>query len=225
MINYKLQSFFFIVLSTSILACNGQAKKAEQATAVSASTNNKIVGGGCDGCELMYVDMPATIKATDTSSAWNEAGKRLLAKGVVYLPDGKTAAPGIIIYYWQTDSKGYYSPSDTQSAKSRIHGHIRGWVKTDERGRYALYTIRPAPYPNLGSPAHIHFSIKEPSITDEYYIDDIVFEGDSLVNTTYRNSMPNRAGNGITKIKMQEGLQIAERNIILGLNIPNYPKK
>jgi protocatechuate 3,4-dioxygenase beta subunit len=28
----------------------------------------------------------------------------------------------------------------------KIDGHIRGWVKTDERGTYSIYTIRPTPY-------------------------------------------------------------------------------
>ncbi len=206
-----------------IISCTGQTKNTDSAPVNTTTAVNKIVGGGCDGCELMYVDMPKQIKAVDTSTAWNELGQRLVATGIVYNAGGKTTAPGIVIYYWQTNNEGYYKPVSTQSADSKIHGHIRGWVQTDEHGRYAIYTIRPGPYPNLGAPAHIHFSIKEPQIKDEYYIDDIVFEDDKLVNENYRSNMTNRAGNGITKIKMENGLQIAERNIFLGLNIPNYP--
>ena len=78
-----------------------------------SATNDTIrqVGGGCDGCELMYVGMPKHITAIDTSAGWTEKGKRLLVKGTVYQRDGKTPAPNTIIYYWHTDSNGYYSPA------------------------------------------------------------------------------------------------------------------
>lgn len=213
-----------IIVPGLIVSCTGQTKNANTATASSTASGN-IVGGGCDGCELMYVDMPTHIKSVDTSSAWFGPGQRLIATGIVFKLDGKTVAPGVIIYYWQTNQEGYYAPASTQSVQAKIHGQIRGWAKTDEQGRYTIYTIRPGPYPGLGSPAHIHFSIKEPHLADEYYIDDIVFEDDTLVNKSYRTSMPNRAGNGITKIKMKDAVQIAERNITLGLNIPHYPAK
>ena len=30
-------------------------------------------------------------------------------------------------------------------ATSKRHGHIRGWIKTDDNGNYSIYTIKPAP--------------------------------------------------------------------------------
>ena len=148
-----------------------------------------------------------------------------MIKGTVYKIDGKTTAPHTIIYYWQTDDNGYYTPKDGMDEKAKRHGHIRGWVKTDDNGRYAIYTIRPAPYPGDRTPAHIHLSVKEPDIDDAYYIDEFVFDDDKFLTGEKRKAMENRGGSGILKVSVSGDLQIAEDNIILGLHIPNYPRK
>jgi len=109
--------------------------------------------------------------------------------------------------------------------KAKRHGHIRGWVKSDENGKYSIYTIRPAPYPSNDMPAHIHTSIKEPSIDNEYYIDAFVFDDDVLLTDKERKSAENRGGNGILSLERQKDMDVAEHDIILGLNIPNYPKR
>ena len=217
---YKLG--FCILLLDILAACNGQVKHNNQKPAQVAAT--KIVGGGCDGCEIMYVGMPKNINATDTSAGWREKGQQLLVTGTVYKPDGNTPAPDIIIYYWQTDNNGYYSPKDGMDEKAKRHGHIRGWVKTDEMGEYSIYTIRPAPYPNADIPAHIHTSIKEPDFENEYYIDEFVFDDDKLLTAEKRKALENRGGSGILVVQLFNGLQIAEHNIFLGLNIPGYPQ-
>jgi protocatechuate 3,4-dioxygenase beta subunit len=108
--------------------------------------------------------------------------------------------------------------------KAKRHGHIRGWVKTDDSGKYSIYTIRPAPYPNSDIPAHIHTSIKEPDIANEYYIDEFVFDDDRLLTIEKRRTLENRGGSGVLRVLISDELQISEHNIILGLNIPNYPK-
>ena len=211
-----------LLLCILVTNCNGQPV---QRSLAATSAGSALVGGGCEGCELMYVGMPKDIPATDTSAGWTEKGQQLVVSGTVFRRDGKTPAPGVIIYYWQTDNEGYYSPAKGLDPKARQHGHIRGWVKTDDRGRYAIYTIRPAPYPNADMPAHIHTSIKEPDIANEYYIDDFVFDDDSLLTAEKRRALENRGGSGILKVAKQGGLQVADHNITLGLNIPNYPDK
>ncbi|MEO6069440.1 MAG: hypothetical protein ABIN57_05415 [Chitinophagaceae bacterium] len=183
------------------------------------------MGGGCDGCELMYVGTPTNINSVDTSAGWNEKGQKLLVRGTVFKLDGKTPAPDVIIYYWQTDNNGYYSPKEGMDENAKRHGHIRGWVKTGVDGTYSIYTIRPAPYPNNTMPAHIHTSIKEPNISNEYYIDEFVFDDDPLLTGAKRKALENRGGSGILKVLTSGDLQIAAHNIILGLHIPNYPVK
>lgn len=186
----------------------------------------QIVGGGCDGCELMYAGMPADISSTDTSAGWYEAGQKLIVSGTVFQPDGKTPAPGIIIYYWQTDNNGYYSPKPGMEEKTKRHGHIRGWVKTDGSGNYTINTIRPAPYPNQDEPAHIHLSVKEPDIANEYYTDEIVFDDDKLlIPALKKRPQENRGGSGIVRVLLKDSIQVAEHDIVLGLNIPGYPGK
>ncbi|MFT3827605.1 MAG: hypothetical protein QM731_27025 [Chitinophagaceae bacterium] len=206
----KKTFYLFPALLLLLITCKAQ------------TDNSKLAGGGCDGCEIMYVGMPANIKAVDTSAGWHEAGQKLLVKGTVYKKDGKTPAPDVIIYYWQTDNNGYYSQATGMPPKARRHGHIRGWVKTGANGHYAIYTIRPAPYLREEMPAHIHLSIKEPNI-NEYYIDEFVFDDDKLLTAKKRQKLENRGGNGILKITTSGNLQVAEHAIILGLNIPNYP--
>ncbi|MES2410633.1 MAG: intradiol ring-cleavage dioxygenase, partial [Bacteroidota bacterium] len=106
------------------------------------------------------------------------------------------------------------------------HGHIRGWMKTDKGGKYTLNTIRPAPYPNTDQPAHIHWLIKEPDVKNEYWTDDLMFEDDKLLLPYIKTHKPgNWGGNGIVKIVLKDKIQIAEKDFILGLNVPNYPEK
>ncbi len=208
------------IIALTILISSG----CKNSNPVSAqSETKKPVGGGCDGCELMYAGMPKNINAIDTSVGWYEKGQKLLVTGTVYKKDGKTPAPDVIIYYWHTDNNGYYSPQEGMNQVAKRHGHIRGWIKTDKDGQYSLYTIRPAPYPNEKLPSHIHTSIKEPGIENEYYIDEFVFDDDILLTADKRSKLENRGGNGILKIILQREMQIAHHDIILGLNIPDYP--
>ena len=220
------RNFLIIALSFFLLSCKGQTKSIEQNVQAPTNGNKKLVGGGCDGCEIMFIGMPKSINSVDTSAGWSEKGKKLLITGTVLKLDGKTPAPNVVIYYWQTDNNGYYSPKDGMDPAVKKHGHITGWVKTDEKGNYAIYTIRPAPYPNDVLPAHIHFSVKEPDVPNEYYLDDINFDDDKLLIPHLKKyPQENRGGSGIVRVLLKDDLQIAEHDIVLGLNIPNYPSE
>lgn len=210
-----------ILLTSTLTNCKGQTKTEKNKI---ETGQKKLVGGGCDGCELMYIGMPKNMMSIDTSAGWTEKGQKLLITGTVYQLGGKIPAPNVIIYYWQTDNNGYYSPKEGMEEQAKRHGHIRGWVKSDINGKYSIYTIRPAPYPNDVMPAHIHTSIKEPNIDDEYYIDEFVFDDDILLTGEKRKALENRGGSGILRVLIDKERQIAEHNIILGLNIPNYPE-
>lgn len=200
--------------------CYGQQKTEVSSTAQAM----KKVGGGCDGCEEMYIGMPEHFSAADTSLGWYDQGQKLLVTGTVYQLDGRTPAPNILIYYYQTDATGQYPKRTGLDERVRHHGSIRGWIKTDEQGKYAIYTIRPASYPGRKDPAHIHVLIKEPGIDNEYYLDDFVFDDDPLVfEQKKKRPFENRGGSGILRALVAGNVQIAEHNIILGLNIPDYP--
>ncbi|MEO6584638.1 MAG: hypothetical protein ABIO05_09955 [Ferruginibacter sp.] len=201
-----------ICILSNITSCTGQVHRTGKDVAV---------GGGCDGCEIMYKGMPGNITATDTSSAWNGPGYKLILNGKVFKADGTTPAAGIIIYYWQTNQAGFYAKGATPFLQTP-HGAIRGWVKTNATGQFTIYTIRPAPYPNAKIPAHIHTSIKEPGLT-EYYIDDFVFNDDPLLTVEKRSALENRGGSGILQLTEANGALYGNCKIILGKNIPGYP--
>lgn len=219
--SWKVRSLVGIVILHLVISCHGQTKNSNQ-----TNTEPRKVGGDCEEgyCELIYLGIPKEIDSSDTSAGWHETGKKLLIKGKVYQRDGKTPASEVIVYYHHTDNEGYYSPRNDKPENQTRHGHIRGWVKTDKRGTYSIYSIRPGPYPNQGLPAHIHLIIKEPDL-NEYWIDDITFQDDSLLLPFLQKhpSTNARGGSGTVKVVSTADLQIAEHKIILGLNIPNYP--
>jgi protocatechuate 3,4-dioxygenase, beta subunit len=203
-------------LPLSLLSCKGSAEKGL------ASSQTKMVGGGCDGCELIYQGLPQQLNWQTKISPAAEPGEPMEISGVIYQPDGITHAPNIILYVYHTDAQGYYSPVDTQPQASRRHGHLRGWMKTNASGEYKFVSIKPAPYPKRYDPAHIHPTIKEPS-KNEYYIDEYRFDDDPLITKDYRSKAENRGGSGIIELsKNDRGIWVGRRNIILGLGVPNY---
>lgn len=213
---------YYVILLGLVTGCNGQTKDMNNPSNIN---ENKFVGGPFENAEFMYIGMPDKISSIDTSAGWTQKGQKLLITGTIFKLDGKTPAPNVKLYYYHTDINGYYANREGLDQRVVRHGYIRGWVKSDENGKYSIYTVRPAPYPNEEMPAHIHPAIKEPDIDKEYYIDEFVFDDDKLLTGKPRRAMENRGGSGILRVLVSGDLQIAEHNIVLGLNIPNYPKK
>lgn len=214
---------FLLLAAAGIISCNGQKKNPGQPNNTSAVNGEKTIGGGCDGCEMMYIGMPENIDAEDTSAAWHEGNRKLVITGQVFQLDGKTPAPNVIIYYWHTDDKGLYTAGSQTPAEAKAHGRFRGWVKTDEMGKYSIKTARPAAYPNDVIPQHIHLSVKEPGLSNEYYV-DLFFDDDPLyLKHKKKYGKADRGGTEILRVVLDGNIEIAEHNIILGLNIPNYP--
>lgn len=185
-----------------------------------ASTS--VIGGGCDGCEGIYENMPQQLSWDTSLTSAAEPGERMEISGIIYQLDGQTPASNVILYIYHTDAKGFYSPAPNMTGLARRHGHLRGWIKTGANGEYKFATIRPAPYPKADIPAHIHPIVKEPD-KNEYYIDEYVFDDDPLLTNEKRAKLENRGGSGIVHLtRSSEGTWIGKRNIVLGLNIPNY---
>ena len=188
------------------------------------SGNNKVerkVGSYCEDCEMMFEGMPKNLSWKFTIAGSDEPGERLIIYGTVYKIDGKTPAPDVILYVYHTDNNGNYTPAPKQ-AEAKRHGHLRGWMKTNDQGRYEFTTIRPASYPGRKDPQHIHPIIKEPN-TSLYWIDEYLFDDDPLLTEDQRKRQEKRGGSGIIKLtKNDKGIWVGERNIILGKNIPGY---
>ncbi|MGF1925577.1 MAG: intradiol ring-cleavage dioxygenase, partial [Bacteroidia bacterium] len=167
----KYKNLLLLMLPLACFSCNGQNNQQRFVK------QEKI-----DQTPSELYGMPKMINSIDTSAGFNLTGQKLLLTGTVFKVDGKTPAPNVVIYYYQTNTKGAYEHKADEprsippNSEGQTHGYIRGWVKTDKDGKYAIYTIRPAAYATQDSPAHIHPIIIEPNRNESYYIDDFVFD-------------------------------------------------
>ena len=183
------------------------------------------VGGSCEGCKAVFESPVPFEKLSweDTLPDYNEPGPKMIISGVVYHADGKTTAKDVVLYIYHTGQDGEYKNRNNEQGWAKRHGDIRGWMKTNEKGQYRFYTLKPASYPNSNALKHIHPVIKEPG-KNEYYIDEFIFDDDPFLTPEIRKQpLENRGGNGIIKLIIENGIQQGERNIYLGKNIPNYP--
>ena len=203
---------FILILFLTVTSCQSQTKKTD---------TNKLVGGPCEGCEAIFEYGNQKLTSTDTLPDFEKNEPKLKLTGTVFEKDGKTPAENVILYIYQTDRKGIYATKGNEKGWAKRHGYIRGWIKTDKSGEYTFYTFRPASYPNGIEPEHIHITVKEPN-KNEYYIDEFVFDDDPMLTQKERNELENRGGSGIVKPILKDGILTVNRDIILGLNIPNY---
>lgn len=169
----------------------------------------------CEGCEAAAERAPGSLN-WDVDISRRHRGQPLILDGTIVKPDGLTPASGIVIYMHQTNAQGLYANGSSESIWSRRHGRLRGWAITDAQGRYRFATIKPAPYPDMTMPAHIHLYIIEPD-RRPYYIDDVVFDGEHKVDAAYRAAQELRGGSGIVRLtRTADGKSLrATRNIIL----------
>jgi len=113
----------------------------------------------------------------------HEAGTPLLFQGQVRGVD-RTPLAAATVDFWQADDQGYYS----QFAPGIPEWNLRGRISADGDGRFAIQTIRPAPYqiPTDGAtgaliraanwhawrPAHLHLKVSAPGhvlVTSQLY--------------------------------------------------------
>lgn len=180
------------------------------------------VGGSCEGCEALFEYGSKKLASIDTLPDYKDPGPKLEISGIIYQADGKTPAKDVILYIYHTDQKGIYPQKGNETGWAKRHGYLRGWIKTNADGKYKFYTLRPASYPNSRAPQHIHPVIKELT-RNEYYIDEYLFTDDPFLDENEKANQQKRGGSGIiTLTKKQDGSWVGNRDIILGLNIPNY---
>jgi protocatechuate 3,4-dioxygenase, beta subunit len=209
---------YILINLFSLTACSQNSPKEKD-------DPKQLIGGRCEGCEAVF-ESPIPfdkLSWTDTLPDYNEPGPKMMISGVIYQADGKTPAKDIVLYIYHTDQKGEYTDKYKGKGWERRHGYIRGWMKTNEKGQYRFYTLRPASYPNTSAVQHIHPTIKEPG-KNEYWIDEFVFDDDPFLTPGERKHHQQRGGDGIIKLKNENGILVGERNIYLGKNIPDYPK-
>lgn len=90
-----------------------------------------------------------------------EPGTRILVKGILLNKNGDPL-PNILIYFYHTSDKGWYSDTSVHILKyegDHRHSRLFGYVKTDDKGNFAIKTIRPNGYPMSDLAAHIHLQM------------------------------------------------------------------
>ncbi len=222
----KIMKTYLIMLVALCLTCVNACSQNNGQPQNRVTKPEVKVGGGCEGCEAIYESPIAFEKlaARVTLPDFNEPGPKIEISGIIYHSDGKTPAAGIVLYVYHTDQQGKYSTKRNEMGWAKRHGYIRGWMKTGADGRYKFYSLVPASYPNSTNPKHIHPVIKEPGKT-EYWINEFVFDDDPLLPAKERTKPGPVGGNGVLETVMKDGMLRATRNIILGLNVKDYPKK
>jgi len=137
----------------------------------------------------------APVVPVGTSLVGDNAGERVLMHGRVLDTAGRPLA-GALLDFWQTDAAGLYSQMDaTQSPFN-----LRCRMHTDERGRFALVTVKPryysVPYDgpvgdllraggrHAWRPSHFHVAVAAPGhrrlVTEIFADDDPYIDGDAV---------------------------------------------
>ncbi len=142
----------------------------------------------------------------------NEPGVALVVSGTIYAPDGTTPARGVRLFLYHTDAKGYYSYPHDNPRQSRI----RGWVATDEQGRYRFRTIRPAHYASgWRGAAHIHTHVHAPD-APAHWIDSFLFADDRYLAAAQRaEGLKLGALSPVMQVSERGGIAYCTRNIRL----------
>ncbi|MFZ2238229.1 MAG: dioxygenase [Gordonia amarae] len=152
----------------------------------------------------------------------DEAGDALIFRGTVSGADGKPLA-GAELDIWHADAEGLYS---------NIHPgipdwNLRGRIKTDADGRFAVRTIVPPPYeiPKDGPtgivlnalgrhffrPAHIHLKLRHDGYVE--HTSQLYFEGDEYLD----NDVANAVRDGLVlRIESGDDAELAQRFGIAG---------
>src|SRR4051794_23007527 len=67
---------------------------------------------------------PSELASDAQIASEKEPGERLIISGTIYRADGRTPAPDIVLFVYQTDTTGYYNKED-----DAFNPRLRGWVK------------------------------------------------------------------------------------------------
>jgi len=152
---------------------------------------------------------PADVSWNTRLATDDDKGDRILISGKIYKADGKTAAANTLIYLYHTDVHGIYG----RDGQHR-HGKYRGWMLTDEQGRYEFASILPASYPDSTIAKHIHMTLTTTDMKEES-VDSILFDGDKFL--TARDREINRGGFDpvLKMVKGNDGVLRGTRDIKL----------
>lgn len=197
----KHQLILLLIAAFSFPACGQQVEE----------TSEEI----CNWCGTS--EAPEEVSWQTVLADESETGERIRIRGTLYHSDGKTPAEGVILYVYHTNSKGIYEVRGDETGTGTIHGHFRGWMKTDKEGKYQFESIRPGHYPTHDTePAHIHYVLEGIGL-EEHWVANVWFADDPRVNEEQLARLQRVGGHSnVVELKMTEdGVMEGVRNIIL----------
>lgn len=210
----KIFQLSLISLCITIAAGSQTKNKADNASS-QISTIKSTSQDVCNWCGTS--EAPENVTWNTVIPPEGEPGERLIISGTVYLPDGKTPAKDIIVYVHHTNDEGIYPKKGDEKGNGQYHGYLRGWMKTDSKGKYEFETIRPAPYHSHGGePAHIHYNVQGTEYS-EYWLTALWFADDPRVTDEYIKNVRRSGGfSNVTSLtKDENNILRGVRNIIL----------
>jgi protocatechuate 3,4-dioxygenase beta subunit len=209
----KYNNYVQLIICLLLFACASTTQEAE---------DGRQLLGTCEGCEAVFEYGDKVLSSVDTLSDFHEDGTQIRMTGFISKSDARTAASDVILYIYHTNQNGVYPPLENGTEWGRRHGSIRGWIKTGKDGRYSFYTLKPGIYPDRSQAAHVHATILEPD-GRYYWIDEFYFAGDSLLTSKQASPDRPRGGTpGLVLLRDRNGILTAQRDIILGRNVPGY---
>lgn len=202
-----------------LAACDAPASNHHARTAINQPV--PVIGNPCEGCEAVFDGMPAELSSHVRLAPVGEPGVPMRISGRV-LDDSGRARAGVVVYAYQTDSTGIYPrPAQRLGREAMRHGRLRGWMRSDAQGRYAIDTIRPGSYPGEDVAEHVHMHVLEPGCFT-YFIDDLMFLDDPKLSEEERQQAHGTGGNGFLRPVMADGVWRVERDIVLGRGVPGH---
>jgi protocatechuate 3,4-dioxygenase beta subunit len=128
-------------------------------------------------------DAPARLVSTARIAPANEPGTPIVIAGLVVGADGKTPAPGVIVYAYHTDADGFYRRTAQATDAGEREPRLRGWARTGANGRFEFSSIKPAPYPGRNVPSHVHLTAWGAGYPRQWF--ELEFQGDPLIATQH----------------------------------------
>ncbi|HEX8369362.1 MAG TPA: hypothetical protein VF604_12530 [Pyrinomonadaceae bacterium] len=193
-----------------LINCKGNALAQKSENELLSLIKKNAAPAGTEG--MGAIGAPDNVSRKTALAKKSDRDEPMIISGTVYQSDGKTLAPNVLIYFYHTDSEGYYGRGKGEPK----HGHFQGWLLTDARGRYEFGSIKPAIYPVRKFSAHVHMTITGKNFKEDW-IDSILFEGDQLISAQERNQAGKKGGfNPILKLeKGADGILRGTRDIQL----------
>lgn len=150
----------------------------------------------------------------DTIPDFVSKTNKLKITGTIYESDGVTPAKNVILFIHQTDENGNF---ELKRENKKRYVHHRGWVKTNDDGKYTFYTFVPGSYFHGKELKQILPIIKAPG-EEEHKIESYVFNDDPSLKDSCREEIEKTNPKRILSLTFdtEEGLFVSKRDIVLG---------